>query len=179
MAIAVPVEQDAALLSQALAAGNRGFAEKPLALRYDEEATLVAEAERRGLTLMVGHLLPYHRPFIRMRELVRQGVAGGGCSITNRLNFGKVRYELNFMKLCAACVAMILGLAVEAPTTVHTKGPSPNCRPFAKNIAQSVTHMLQKDAKSKPIASRQVLTATRPIRSTASEPNRERTPGRL
>jgi hypothetical protein len=40
-----------------LAACNRGFAEKLLALRHDEEATLVAEAERRELTLMVGHLL--------------------------------------------------------------------------------------------------------------------------
>jgi len=34
-----------------------GSPENLLALRHDEEATLVAEAERRGLTLMVGHLL--------------------------------------------------------------------------------------------------------------------------
>jgi len=124
VAIAAPAEQHAALVTAALAAGKHVFVEKPLALRHAEGAALVAEADRRGLTLMVGHLLQYHPAFIRLRDLVRQGTLGRLRYVySNRLNFGKVRREENILwSFAPHDISMILSLAGEAPVTVHTEG---------------------------------------------------------
>src|SRR6185437_15949460 len=72
VAIATPAETHDRLVKQALDAGKHVFVEKPLALRYAEGVKLAAEAERRGLVLMVGHLLQYHPAFIRLLALVRE-----------------------------------------------------------------------------------------------------------
>lgn len=124
VAIAAPAELHAALVAEALDAGKHVFVEKPLALRHAEGARLVANAEQRGLTLMVGHLLQYHPAYIRMRELVRQGELGRLRYIySNRLNFGKVRREENILwSFAPHDISMILGLAGEVPITVHTEG---------------------------------------------------------
>ena len=98
VAIAAPAEQHARMVTEALEAGKHVFVEKPLALRHAEGARLVGEAERRGLVLMVGHLLQYHPAFIYMRDLVREGALGRLRYVySNRLNFGKVRREENIL----------------------------------------------------------------------------------
>ena len=54
VAIASPAEQHARMVEEALAAGKHVFIEKPLALRHADGVRLVAQAEKRGLVLMVG-----------------------------------------------------------------------------------------------------------------------------
>ncbi len=124
VAIATPAESHDRLVKQALDAGKHVFVEKPLALRYAEGAKLAAEAERRGLTLMVGHLLQYHPVFIKMRGLVRDGVLGRIRHMySNRLNLGKVRREENIIwSFAPHDISMILSLAGEAPESIHTEG---------------------------------------------------------
>ncbi|UYN97884.1 MAG: Gfo/Idh/MocA family oxidoreductase [Enhydrobacter sp.] len=124
VAIAAPAEQHAQMVAEALAAGKHVFVEKPLALCHAEGAKLVAEAERRGLVLMVGHLLQYHAAFLRMRALVREGVLGRLRYVySNRLNFGKVRREENILwSFAPHDISMILALAGEPPVSVHTEG---------------------------------------------------------
>jgi hypothetical protein len=74
---------------------------------------------------------------------------------SNRLNFGKVRRELNILwSFALHGISMILSLAGEAPTTVPAKGAS---------------------RKIPPVCG-QVLTDTRLIRPTSSEPNMQRNP---
>lgn len=124
VAIAAPAEQHAAMVRAALAAGKHVFVEKPLALNHAEGAALVADAGKRGLVLMVGHLLHYHAAFIRMRALVREGALGRLRYIySNRLNFGKVRREENILwSFAPHDISMILSLAGESPESVHTEG---------------------------------------------------------
>jgi UDP-2-acetamido-3-amino-2,3-dideoxy-glucuronate N-acetyltransferase len=124
VAIAAPAEQHASMVREALAAGKHVFVEKPLALRHAEGAELVAEAGRRGLVLMVGHLLQYHAAFLRMRALVREGALGRLRYVySNRLNFGKVRREENILwSFAPHDISMILALTGEAPESVHTEG---------------------------------------------------------
>ena len=76
VAIATPAEQHVRMIFDALEAGKHVFVEKPLALHHAEGARIVAEAEKRGRVLMVGHLLQYHAAFIKMRALVREGALG-------------------------------------------------------------------------------------------------------
>src|SRR5215211_4530451 len=124
VAIATPAEQHARMVTEALEAGKHDFVEKPLALRHSEGARLVGEAEKRGLVLMVGHLLQYHTAFIKMRALVREGALGRLRYVySNRLNFGKVRREENILwSFAPHDISMILALAGEPPVSVHTEG---------------------------------------------------------
>src|SRR5438105_5782191 len=94
VAIAAPAALHAELASRALEAGKHVFVEKPLALTIAEAEQLCTLAERADRTLMVGHLLQYHPAFIKLRELVREGVLGRLEYISStRLNLGKVRRE--------------------------------------------------------------------------------------
>src|ERR1700719_4291266 len=94
VAIAAPAALHAELASRALEAGKHVFVEKPLALAVPEAEQLCAMAERVDRQLMVGHLLQYHPAFIKLRELVSEGVLGRLEYISStRLNLGKVRRE--------------------------------------------------------------------------------------
>lgn len=124
VAIATPAELHSRLVGEVLAAGKHVFVEKPLALRHAEGVRLVEEAERRGLLLMVGHLLQYHNAFIKMRAMVRAGELGRLRYIySNRLNFGKVRREENILwSFAPHDISMILALVGENPQSVSTEG---------------------------------------------------------
>ena len=96
VAIATPAASHFELAHAALEAGKHVLVEKPLCLQREHAAVLIALAERRQRTLMVGHLLQYHPCIVKLRELVASGALGRLLTITsNRLNLGKFRKEEN------------------------------------------------------------------------------------
>lgn len=96
VAIATPAATHHSIVIAALRAGKHVFVEKPLALSVGQGREMLAEAERVGRTLMVGHLLQYH-PYVRkILEMNAAGALGRLQYITsNRLNLGKIRREEN------------------------------------------------------------------------------------
>ena len=73
-------------------AGKNVFVEKPLCLDPIEAQELGHLARRRGLTLMVGHLLLYHPAFRALPSVVEQGDLGKLRYIySNRASLGKAR----------------------------------------------------------------------------------------
>lgn len=140
VAIATPAESHDRLVKQALERGKHVFVEKPLALHYAEGEKLVAEAERRGLTLMVGHLLQYHPAFVKLRTLANEGELGRLRHIySNRLNLGKVRREENIIwSFAPHDISMILSLAGEAPESVHTEG---SCHLHPTIVDTTIMHL--------------------------------------
>lgn len=122
--VAAPAAQHYALTRAALEAGKHVFVEKPLALELDEAAQLVAMAEDRGLTLMVGHLLQYHPAFLELKHLVADGALGRLQYIySNRLNLGKVRREENILwSFAPHDISMILSLVGDEPETITAVG---------------------------------------------------------
>lgn len=96
VAIAAPAARHYELSRCALEAGKDVFVEKPLALDSKEGAELAELAEKKGLILMVGHLLQYHPCVRAIQRLLAQGELGKLQYITsNRLNLGKIRREEN------------------------------------------------------------------------------------
>ena len=94
--IAAPAFLHYQLAKQALMAGKDVYVEKPLCLDVDEAKELIALAEKKGLILMVGHLLQYHPCVHKLHELVGCGELGRLQYITsNRLNLGSYRTEEN------------------------------------------------------------------------------------
>ncbi len=66
----------AGLARRALDAGKHVFVEKPPALRTSEARELHALAQRRGLRLMVGHLMQYHPAVGALADAVERGDFG-------------------------------------------------------------------------------------------------------
>ncbi|HEX3416444.1 MAG TPA: Gfo/Idh/MocA family oxidoreductase [Stellaceae bacterium] len=124
VAIAAPAALHAELASRALEAGKHVFVEKPLALTIAEAEQLCAMAERADRRLMVGHLLQYHPAFIKLRELVREGVLGRLEYISStRLNLGKVRREEDILwSFAPHDLSMILSLVGQEPSEVIAQG---------------------------------------------------------
>jgi len=124
--IATPAESHFALVREALRAGKHVLVEKPLALTEAEGRELVAVAEEKRLTLMVGHILQYHPAVIRLKELIDSGELGKIQYIySNRLNIGKIRTEENILwSFAPHDISVILMLLGEMPESVYATGGS-------------------------------------------------------
>lgn len=122
VAIAAPAADHARLAKLALEAGKPVFVEKPLALELPDAEAVASLARRKGLTLMVGHLLQYHPAFVSLKRLVEQGVIGELRHVTShRLNPGAIRTEENALwSMGPHDFSMILALVGAEPTTVST-----------------------------------------------------------
>jgi predicted dehydrogenase len=122
--ITTSVSSHAELAERALEAGKHCLVEKPLARDAAAAERLATLAERRGLTLMAGHLLEYHPGIERLRELVRDDELGAIRYLASRrLNLGKVRSDENALwSLGAHDVSVLLTLVDEAPIEAWAHG---------------------------------------------------------
>jgi UDP-2-acetamido-3-amino-2,3-dideoxy-glucuronate N-acetyltransferase len=124
VAIATPAATHYELVKKCLLAGKHVFVEKPLALTAEQGEDLVQVAEKNQLTLMVGHILQYHRAVIKLKELIDSGELGKIQYLySNRLNIGKIRAEENILwSFAPHDISVILMLLQEMPVTVCATG---------------------------------------------------------
>ena len=124
VAMATPAETHSDLAYKALQAGKHVYVEKPLCLDVQVGMELVRQANERGLTLMVGHLLHYHPAVQRLKQMVDEGQLGRLQYIhSNRLNLGKVRREENILwSFAPHDISVILSLTGEMPEDVSAMG---------------------------------------------------------
>lgn len=122
VAIAAPAVDHARLATLALERNKPVFVEKPIALEMEDAEAVAALAQRKGLALVVGHLLQYHPAFQRLVELVESGAIGDIRHITsNRLNPGAIRTEENALwSMGPHDFSMVLKLAGREPKKVST-----------------------------------------------------------
>ncbi len=126
VAVAAPAAHHSELAARALQAGKNVFVEKPLALDVRRAEELCELAERRGLVLMVGHLLQYHPAFRRLADIVGAGVLGRLQYLaSNRLNLGRIRREEDILwSFAPHDISMILSLVGSMPDDVTAVGSS-------------------------------------------------------
>jgi UDP-2-acetamido-3-amino-2,3-dideoxy-glucuronate N-acetyltransferase len=124
VAIATPAATHYNLAKKCLLAGKHVFVEKPLALTGEEGQDLIEIAEKNHLTLMVGHILQYHRAVIKLKELIATGELGKIQYLySNRLNIGKIRAEENILwSFAPHDISVILMLLREMPESVCATG---------------------------------------------------------
>lgn len=116
IAIATPVATHFDLAMAALRADKHVFVEKPLTQTSAEGRELVAEAERRGLVLMVDHTFIYTGAVRKMRELVEGGELG------DVYYYDSVRVNLGLFQ---PDVSVIWDLAVHDLAIMHYVFPEP------------------------------------------------------
>lgn len=124
--IATPAETHYEVAKQAIEAGKDVFVEKPLAINYEDGVKLVELAESNDRILMVGHVLEYHPAFVKLTELVRNGILGKIQYIySNRLSLGKIRREENILwSFAPHDIAIILRIMEKLPFQVVACGGS-------------------------------------------------------
>lgn len=98
VAIATPVSTHFELAMAALEAGKHVFVEKPITPSSDQAEKLIAEAEKRRLTLMVDHTFVYTSVVRKIKELVEKGDLGQLYYYDSvRVNLGLFQHDVNVL----------------------------------------------------------------------------------
>lgn len=130
VAIATPVATHAMLALAALQAGKHVLVEKPMASSVADAEALVAEADRRGLTLMVDHTFVYTPAVRKIRQLVEDGELGDIYYYDSvRINLGLFQHDVNVLWDLAvhdlSIMDYVLGRSAEAVSATgmsHVRG---------------------------------------------------------
>ncbi|HEX5417931.1 MAG TPA: Gfo/Idh/MocA family oxidoreductase [Chloroflexota bacterium] len=86
--LCVPHHLHAPLALRALAAGKHVLVEKPIATSVEDAEKMVALAEERGLALSVSEQYPFSPPFVKARDLIKEGAIGKLVTIrTHRVGY--------------------------------------------------------------------------------------------
>jgi predicted dehydrogenase len=122
--VAVDAANHHAVARRALDSGRHVLVEKPLTLKTADAADLCEIAERKNLTLMVGHLLLYHPAVVRTKAYVAAGELGDVYYVySQRVNLGIVRENENaWWSLAPHDVAVALHLFDAAPLSISATG---------------------------------------------------------
>ncbi|MEI7910219.1 MAG: Gfo/Idh/MocA family oxidoreductase [Verrucomicrobiota bacterium] len=134
--VATPVHQHFPLGKAALLAGKHLLIEKPLAAGTAECEELISLAERRGLTLMVGHVFVYSAAVRMIRSIIDSGDLGDIRYINSqRLSFGLYHNDINVVwDLAPHDLSMILYLLGRSPGAVNCQGHA-NITPGIEDVA--------------------------------------------
>lgn len=124
IAIATPVNTHFELAMRCLRAGKHVLVEKPLCHRADLARELIAEATKRGLTLMVDHTFIYTPAVRKIRQLIDAGDLGQIHYYDSaRINLGLVQTDVNVLwDLAVHDLSIIQYLFSEAPQAVSATG---------------------------------------------------------
>jgi predicted dehydrogenase len=124
--VALPMRMHHPVGLRTLQAGKHVLVEKPLATTIAECDELVAAAESRGLTLMVGHTFLFNGGVERAREFLAAGELGEPYYVSmRRTNLGIVRSDGNAMWSLAPHDISILRYWLDAdPVAVSATGVS-------------------------------------------------------
>jgi len=121
--IAAPAKYHAKLTIDALEANKHVYVEKPLAMNKKEADEMIKKSNKKGMHLMVGHLLQYHPVFKKLKEMNEKKDFGDIQYIySNRFSFGKIRSEENVIwSFAPHDISMILSLTNSPIKKVETK----------------------------------------------------------
>lgn len=125
VSIATRTASHYAVARQCLEAGKHICVEKPFTLKVQEAAELVDLASRKGLKLMVGHVLEYHPAVLKIKDLLQRGELGDLYYIhTQRTHPGVVRQDENAWWSLAShdLSAICLWMGGQVPVRVSARG---------------------------------------------------------
>jgi predicted dehydrogenase len=124
--VATPPKTHYALAKDCLDQGLHVLVEKPLTLNSREAEELVAKANDRNLTLMVGHTFTYNPAVYALKDLVTSGELGEIYYVdTARLNLGNFQDGLNALwDLAPHDVSILMHVLGQIPVTVQASGAS-------------------------------------------------------
>jgi predicted dehydrogenase len=108
----------------ALRAGKHVLVEKPMTATSEQSMTLIDEAEKRGLVLMVDHTFVYTSAVARMRELTQNGELGEIYYYDSvRINLGLFQHDVNVLwDLAVHDLSIMDYVLAQTPVAVSATG---------------------------------------------------------
>ena len=124
IAISTPVSSHFDLAMRALKAGKHILVEKPLASTSAQVLTLIEEAERRKLVLMVDHTFVYTGAVRKIAETIQSGAMGELLYYDSmRINLGLFQHDVNVMwDLAVHDLAIMQNILPDWPTAITATG---------------------------------------------------------
>jgi len=124
ISIATPVSTHHSLAKESLKSGRHTFIEKPMAASVAKCRDLIDIAERKSLTLMVGHTFIYTPTVRKIKEVIDSGAIGEVMYIsTRRLNLGLFQKDINVAwDLAPHDISIILYVLDSSPVSVNCQG---------------------------------------------------------
>ena len=149
--IATPVKYHHPLAKQSLLAGKHTFIEKPMASSSAECEELIEIAEKKGLTLMIGHTFLYSSPVRKIVEIIKAGDIGEIRSINSRrLNLGLFQPDINVAwDLAPHDISIVLHILGESPLVVNCQGNAP-CHSRHRGCDQSIADLQREPFRFHP-----------------------------
>lgn len=141
VAIATPIPTHHRLAREALLAGKHVLVEKPLTANSEEAEDLVNLAEKRGLSLMVGHTFEYNPAVEYLRRIIAAGELGRIYYINaTRVNLGIFQPDINVVwDLAPHDVSILLFILGMLPVNVSARGAA-YVRPRIHDVAYLTLH---------------------------------------
>jgi predicted dehydrogenase len=122
--VATPISTHFDLALAAIEAGKHVFVEKPLAASSTEAEILIELAERRNVTLMVGHTFEYSPPVQKIKQIIDSGELGEVYFLTSsRINLGLHQRDVSVIwDLAPHDFSIMFDWLGEEPIQVSTVG---------------------------------------------------------
>lgn len=124
IAIATPVNSHFQLALEALMAGKHVLVEKPIAASVVQAEEMVAESNRLGRVLMVGHTFEYNPAVEAVKDIIASGELGDIYYINGtRVNLGIFQQDINVVwDLAPHDVSILRYILGTDPETVSARG---------------------------------------------------------
>ena len=122
--IATPVRSHYHLAMEALHAGKHVLVEKPLAACVRQAEEIIAEGDRQGRSVMVGHTFVYNPAVVAMKEIVASGQLGQIYYISaTRVNLGLFQPDINVAwDLAPHDISILLYVLGMEPVSASARG---------------------------------------------------------
>jgi predicted dehydrogenase len=122
--VATPPISHYSITKECLEHGLHALVEKPLTLKSTDAEDLIELAEKRDLTLMVGHTFEYNAAVHAMKDLIDNGNLGQVYYLdAARLNLGLFSRDLNVVwDLAPHDISILLYLLGKLPVAVSAQG---------------------------------------------------------
>jgi predicted dehydrogenase len=137
VAIATPVHTHYELARAVLLAGRHVLVEKPMTATSGQAESLIEEAARRDLVLMVDHTFVYSSAVQKIRELIATGDLGETYYYdSTRVNLGLFQRDVNVIWDLAVHDLSILQFVLESTPTVVSANGFSHITGSPENMAQ-------------------------------------------
>ena len=122
--IATPPATHYELAKQIISRGKPVLVEKPFTLNLKDAEDLNQYAKLKNVNIYVGHLLLFHPAYLKMKELIKDGLIGKIQYIySNRLNLGTIRKDENvFWSFAPHDIALIQYFLKSFPKKIVSEG---------------------------------------------------------
>jgi predicted dehydrogenase len=122
--VATPVSTHFDIAMAVLRAGKHVLIEKPMASSSEQAMALIAEADTRGLVLMVDHTFVYTNAVAKIRELIQGGEIGEIYYYDSvRINLGLFQHDVNVLwDLAVHDLSIMDHLLAQSPVAISATG---------------------------------------------------------